>query len=131
MSIDDKPVSILYIFTYKNNAFFYQNGWNPLFESYGVGILNIQEAIRHTIEAGYKSFDFLRGEEAYKYKFCGESRQAYTVQAFGSGPFGRTARILFLIKSRLKNLLFRLRNLCARVAKPWACNIYCLVGRQH
>jgi len=107
MSIDDEPVSILYIFVYKKNAFFYQNGWNPVFASYGVGILNIQQAIRHAIEAGYRSFDFLRGEEAYKYKFCEDVRQAYSVLLFGEGLPGRVIRIFFKLKLQLKNLLHR------------------------
>ena len=129
MSIDNKPVSILYIFTYKNNAFFYQNGWNPLFESYGVGLLNIQQAIRHAIEAGYKSFDFLRGEEEYKYKFCGESRTAYSVLYFASRPFGKIAKILFMSKKRLKTVLIKLRNLFGQVINPNAHTIYCLQER--
>lgn len=131
MTIDDEPVSILYIFVYKNNAFFYQNGWNPVFASYGVGILNIQQAIRHAIEAGYRSFDFLRGEEAYKYKFCEESRQAYSVQYFGAGPFARIAKTLFLLKTGLKSLLFRLRKFRGQGVKPGEHYFYCLQDRQN
>ena len=126
MSIDGEPVSIMYVFVYKNNAFFYQNGWNPVFASYGVGILNIQHAIQHALEAGCKSFDFLRGEEAYKYKFCEETRQAYSVQYFGSGPYGRVAKILFLLKTGLKSLLFRLRKFRNQGVKPDVHYVDCL-----
>ena len=131
MTIDGQPVSILYIFVYKNNAFFYQNGWNPVFAPYGVGMLNIQQAIRHSIEAGYRSFDFLRGEEAYKYKFCEETRQAYAVQYFGSGPFARIAKTLFLLKTGIKSLLFRLRNFRAQVIRLGEQYFFCLQDRQN
>jgi len=129
MSVDDQPASILYIFTYKNNAFFYQNGWNPLLESYSVGMQNIQQAIRHAIESGYKSFDFLRGEEAYKYKFCSESRQAYSVLHFGSGLLGKIAKLLFRFKKRLKPLLSGLRSLGGKAIRPGAHNFCCLQER--
>lgn len=117
MNVDDDPVSILYIFVYKNNAFFYQNGWNPEYASYGVGLLNILQALRHAIDTGFKSFDFLRGEEAYKYKFCEDSRQAYAVLGFGTGLSGKLARVLFLLKTRVKDLHFRARQLYIRFVK--------------
>ena len=107
VAVDGKPASILYILGYKNNAFFYQNGWDPKFADYSIGIYNIQQAIRHAIAAGYKSFDFLRGEEAYKYKFCEDARQAYSVLLFGKGLPGRVIKTLFLLKHRLKKLLQR------------------------
>jgi CelD/BcsL family acetyltransferase involved in cellulose biosynthesis len=103
--VDEKPVSILYVFAYKKHAFFYQNGWDPGFASYSIGIYNIQQAIQHAIEGGYRSFDFLRGEEAYKYKFCDEVRQAYSIRLFGKGLTGRLSRTLLLLKVRLRNRL--------------------------
>jgi CelD/BcsL family acetyltransferase involved in cellulose biosynthesis len=129
VSVDGKPASILYILGYKKNAFFYQNGWDPKFADYSIGLYNIQQAIRHAIEAGYESFDFLRGEEAYKYKFCEESRQAYSVLCFGAGSIGRLARTLFLFKKRTKNLLFSLRTLSGRVIRPGEHYFFCLEER--
>jgi CelD/BcsL family acetyltransferase involved in cellulose biosynthesis len=130
MSIDEKPVSIMYVFVYKENAYFYQNGWDPVYAAYGVGILNIQHAIRHAIELGYKSFDFLRGEEAYKYHLCEDSRQAYTVRRFGSGICGNLAKILFVAKSNIKNLIARFKNLCNPAARPDRQFFCCLQDRQ-
>jgi len=107
MSVGEKPVSIMYVFVYKGNAYFYQNGWDPVYAAYGVGILNIQYAIRYAIELGCKSFDFLRGDEAYKYKFGEDVRQAYSLLLFGKGLQGRLIRRLFLLKLWLKKLLRR------------------------
>ena len=128
MSVDDRPVSILYIFRYKNNAFFYQNGWDPAFAAYGIGLLNIQQAIRHAIDTGCRTFDFLRGEEAYKYKFCEDSRQAYAVMRFGPGIRGRAAGALFRIRGWLKELRANCRNIRAMDAGPGSQDL-CLQGR--
>ena len=128
MSVDDEPVSILYIFLYKNNAFFYQNGWNPAFAAYGVGLLNIQQAIEYAIGAGCRTFDFLRGEEEYKYKFCEDSRQAYAILLFGPGMHGRTAKAIFRIKTWLKGLLSRYHNIRTLIAVP-GIQPFCLQGR--
>lgn len=107
VSTDGRPVSIVYTFAYKKNAFFYQNGWAPEFAHHGVGLIGIQHAIRHAILAGFASFDFLRGEEDYKYKFCRDVRSAYVVRIFGNGVRGRLLRSLEALKQRVKRGLRR------------------------
>ena len=128
MSVDDRPVSVLYIFRYKNNAFFYQNGWDPAFAAYGIGLLNIQQAIRHAIDTGCRKFDFLRGEVAYKYNFCEDSRQAYAVMRFGPGIRGRAAGALFRIRGWLKELRASFRNIRTTGSRPGSQDL-CLQGR--
>lgn len=107
VAVDEKPVSIMYIFIYKKNAFFYQNGWNPAYAPYSIGIYTIQQAIRHAIDKGCKTFDFLRGSEAYKYKLCNDMRQAYAVLLFDAGFYGKTIRGIVMLKLMLKSALTR------------------------
>jgi len=102
VSTDGRPVSIVYTFAYKKNAFFYQNGWAPEFARHGVGLIAIQHAIRHAARAGFSSFDFLRGEEDYKFKFCRDVRNAYVVRIFGNGVRGRLLGMLEAAKQRVK-----------------------------
>lgn len=113
VSTDGRPVSIVYTFAYKKNAFFYQNGWAPEFGRHGVGLIGIQHAIRHAIRAGFSTFDFLRGEEEYKYKFCRDLRYAYVVRIFGNGARGRLLGLLEALKQRVKR---GLRNIDAQPA---------------
>jgi CelD/BcsL family acetyltransferase involved in cellulose biosynthesis len=103
--LNEKPVSVMYVFAYKKNAFFYQNGWEPGLARYGIGIYNIQESLRHAAASGFLTFDFLRGEEDYKYKLCNEIRQAYTIMLFGAGVAGRLSRILFRVKAWLRDMI--------------------------
>jgi CelD/BcsL family acetyltransferase involved in cellulose biosynthesis len=95
-------VSIVYVFSYKKHAFFYQNGWAPDLAPYGVGLIGVQLALRHAAEAGYKSFDFLRGDEPYKYDFCGDIRRAHAIRIFGRGARGRVLERLFMLKGGIK-----------------------------
>jgi len=105
VTVDEKSASIMYIFIYKKNAFFYQNGWNPEYASYSIGTYNIQQAIRFAIEKGCNTFDFLRGPERYKYSFCNDIRQAYVIFMFAPSLSGRYLKRLLLLKIGLKNLL--------------------------
>ena len=115
VSASGKPVSIVYVFSYKKQAFFYQNGWEPGLAPYGVGLIGVQHAMRHAAEAGYESFDFLRGEEPYKYDFCGDIRRAYAIRIFSRGARGRVLERLFTLKGGIKRGLAR-----ARVRVPGA-----------
>jgi len=110
-----KLVAILYVFSCKKHAFFYQNGWAPDLAPYGVGLIGVQRALRHAAEAGYKSFDFLRGEEPYKYDFCGDIRRAYAIRIFGRGARGHVLERLFTLKGGIKRGLA-----AARVRAPGA-----------
>jgi len=105
VSVAGEPVSIVYVFVYKKQAFFYQNGWSPELAPYGIGLVGVHNALRHAVESGCETFDFLRGEEDYKYKFCGDVRRAYAVRMFGNGARGRVLESLFTLKGVVKRRL--------------------------
>ena len=47
-------------------TYFYQSGFDPAYSKLSPGTVMIAHAIRRAIEGGYTTFDFLRGDEAYK-----------------------------------------------------------------
>ena len=105
--IDGKPASIMYSFLYRGNAYFYQNGWDPQYAPYSIGIYNIQEAIRYAVGKGCRTFDFLRGPEYYKYMYCDDIRQAYAVLLFSCRLSGRCLEGLVRLRQVQKKILNR------------------------
>ena len=69
-----------------------------------------------------------RGEEAYKYRFCEDSRRAYSVMRFGPGVRGRLAGTLFRVRGWLKGLGAGSRKIRVLDAGPGAQNL-CVQGR--
>ena len=67
--LDEELVSMLYTFNYKSSVFYYQIGYNPDFKKFSIGRMIIYLSIKHCIEAKINVFDFLRGQEEYKYRF--------------------------------------------------------------
>jgi CelD/BcsL family acetyltransferase involved in cellulose biosynthesis len=61
------------VFHRKESAYYYQSGWDPSYASYKIGQAAVVDAMRGAIEEGISFFDFLRGDEAYKYRFANES----------------------------------------------------------
>ena len=60
-------------FVYNNRVLVYNSGldWQA-FPKLGAGIILTAHSIRHAIEQGRETFDFLQGDERYKYQFGGQ-----------------------------------------------------------
>ena len=61
--------------------YLYNSGYNPAESKLSVGLLNHALAIKSSIEKGHRVFDFMRGNEAYKYHLGGIDRQVFALTA--------------------------------------------------
>jgi CelD/BcsL family acetyltransferase involved in cellulose biosynthesis len=61
----------------KKRTYFYLGGFDPTYAQLNVGTLVIDHAIREAIREGAVEFDFLRGREAYKYRWGATDRLTY------------------------------------------------------
>jgi CelD/BcsL family acetyltransferase involved in cellulose biosynthesis len=66
--------SVLYCFAYNGRTYYYLGGFSPDLARYSLGTVLTAHAIRAAIEEGCVEFDFLRGEEGYKYRWQPEER---------------------------------------------------------
>jgi CelD/BcsL family acetyltransferase involved in cellulose biosynthesis len=58
-------------FDFQGTVFLYNSCYDSKYKSLSVGTLCNVFSIRHSIEAGRKKFDFLKGDEPYKYHLGG------------------------------------------------------------
>ena len=61
-------------FLHRGVLYSYLGGFDPAFERIGIGNLLIDEAMRAALHGGARAFDFLRGREAYKYRWGAADR---------------------------------------------------------
>lgn len=66
IELDGRPVAIEYSLCGSDSVYFYQSGIDPDAARDKPGWLNIIYSIKLAVEQGYRGFDFLRGDEAYK-----------------------------------------------------------------
>ena len=71
---DDRPIAGLCCMTYGTTYAAYNSGYHPNFGSLSAGIVLFADRIRSAIRRGYTTFDFLRGNESYKYRFGANDR---------------------------------------------------------
>ena len=80
LKIDGIPVSSNIMFDYRNKRMLYNSGFNPEFKNLSVGIINTYFCIKDAIEKKFDSFDFLKGNEDYKFKLgANKITKIYTI----------------------------------------------------
>ena len=73
--VDGTAVASLYCFAGVRETFYYLGGFDPAWSKHSPGTVLTAHAIRHAIEVdGSCRFDFLRGNESYKYKWGAQDR---------------------------------------------------------
>jgi CelD/BcsL family acetyltransferase involved in cellulose biosynthesis len=68
---------------------FFIGGFEPELMKWSVGVCLFARVFRHAIEEGAKEFDFLKGEEDYKYRFGAENRDYVNLTKYSPTPRGR------------------------------------------
>ncbi|MGA8025708.1 MAG: GNAT family N-acetyltransferase [Bryobacteraceae bacterium] len=69
LTFQDRIAAIILTFVYSNTSFFYLSGFDPAHETFGFGRMLLHHALRHCFDAKYDSWNFLRGEEPYKFSW--------------------------------------------------------------
>jgi hypothetical protein len=71
LDIENKRVASLLSFENENETLLYNSGYDPGYAFYSVGVLLGAKLIEKAIKEGKRNYDFLRGNERYKYDLGG------------------------------------------------------------
>ncbi|MBI2830268.1 MAG: GNAT family N-acetyltransferase [Chloroflexi bacterium] len=80
LELDTLPVAMVMCFDYNNNVYLYNSGYDPRYNYLSVGLLSKVLYIKDCIEKHRRKFDFLKGDEAYKYQLGGKEVPIYSCQ---------------------------------------------------
>ena len=75
--LNNKTISVLYLFAKGDTTFCYLGGFDPESGNFSPGAIIIGHAMKQAILEGKRFFDFLRGNEAYKYLWGARDRLNY------------------------------------------------------
>lgn len=111
MRVGDRPAASLYGFHFHRTYYLYSIGYDPAFADVSPGFLLVAHAIEDGIGRGFREFDFLRGEESYKYRWKPAVRQNYRIVAgrghWVSKALEQKARLSLALELKAKQLLRR------------------------
>lgn len=75
---DEQPVATYFSLLHDGEMLLYNSGYEPgLFMSLSPGLVLLSYMIEDAIQRGYRIFDFMRGNERYKYDYGGVDRPIY------------------------------------------------------
>jgi len=112
LELDGEAVAAWYGLRFAGTESYYQAGRDPAWDHRSVGFVLLAHSIRSAFEDGMDEYRFLRGQEAYKYRFADEDTGLETIAltrglAARAGLF--TARSAYpLVKRRIGRFRWRL-----------------------
>lgn len=110
LKVNDKRVAYIYLFSAKDTIYFYQTGFDSLWSHHRVGFVLMGMVLEKSIEDGFKRFEFLRGDERYKYEW-GEVKSTQLVdvniarRTLPAMFMLESSRVLIKIKKIIKSIL--------------------------
>lgn len=100
-------------FAHGKEIYYYSGGFDDQFSKLRPGTALFAGAIRRGIESGYTSFNFLRGDESYKYRWGAEDVVDHCVVVFPAAGIpallATTADRLYTVATRAKQTVGRMR----------------------
>jgi CelD/BcsL family acetyltransferase involved in cellulose biosynthesis len=107
MWLDEVPVAAMYGLEYNNVFYFYQSGFDSTYATHSVGLVMAGLAIKGAIERGVREFDFLHGNETYKYLWASAERELVRFEFFPPQAAGSFLNQLMQVRRALKRLFTR------------------------
>lgn len=80
LELNSVPVAATLCFDYRNDIYLYNSGYNPDYRWLSVGLLSKYFCIKNSIERGKSRYDFLKGNEKYKFYLGGKETPLYEYQ---------------------------------------------------
>jgi hypothetical protein len=77
LEVSKQPASAYLSFSYGDRLYLYNSGYSQEFASYSAGVALLAYRIHKAILQGFRYFDFLRGDEPYKYDFGAKDTYVY------------------------------------------------------
>ena len=92
LRLDDVAVAAVYGFRYRDTFSFYQSGFDSRLARASVGLLAVGLSIKAAVEEGAREYDFLHGDEAYKFHWARRTRDIGRLELYPSHVRGRLYR---------------------------------------
>jgi CelD/BcsL family acetyltransferase involved in cellulose biosynthesis len=80
LTVDGQRAAAMWNYAYGDRMMLYNSGLDPqAFSALSPGIVLLSLNIEHTIQRGFKKYDFLQGDEEYKYRLGGQSTTVHNL----------------------------------------------------
>jgi CelD/BcsL family acetyltransferase involved in cellulose biosynthesis len=92
LRLNGQAAASLYALRYGPTFYFYQSGFDPAFSKHSVGVATMGLSIKTAIEEGALEYDFLHGDEEYKFHWASAKRDLGRLELYPTHARGRLYR---------------------------------------
>lgn len=96
LTLDKKPISYHFGFLENRKLYYYKPAYSLEYANFSPGKVHIYLLIENGIKNGWQTYDFLGGNEKYKYAWTNLEDYSYTLYISGNGLFGALGKWWFL-----------------------------------
>jgi CelD/BcsL family acetyltransferase involved in cellulose biosynthesis len=111
----DEIFAVFYGFTLQGRLFYFQLGYDPAWSDRSPGIVLLSEVIREAHERGCTEFNFLQGDESFKWTWTKQSRTLNSWSFYSPGAIGSLRKTCEAGSDKLKATI---KGLLARTRRP-------------
>ena len=115
LELNGTPLAIHFGFVYADRFLYYMPSFRQEYASFSPGRLLAHHLLQRAFEAGLKEFDFLTGDDPYKYEWTRDFRTVYSFSAYAKGP---RARALYQLQEKVIPAL-RKSAVARKVVRRW------------
>jgi len=89
LMLGEQALGSVYGLMHQKTFLYYQSGYDPAWRNKSVGLVLVGETFKDSLEAGFQSYDFLRGTEGYKSEWTTKQRRTVAFRAYTQSARGR------------------------------------------
>ncbi|HEV8712621.1 MAG TPA: GNAT family N-acetyltransferase [Candidatus Binatia bacterium] len=108
LRLDGQPAAALYGFRYRRTFYFYQSGFDPNYSKYSVGLVTMGLAIKSALEEGAEEYDFLGGDERYKFHWARDVRELRRLELYPPGARGWLFKGVMVLRQAARRMARRI-----------------------
>lgn len=105
LQVDGKTIAMLYGFSFQGCLFDYQITHDPEWDEYAPGAALLYKVLEEVHDLGLSEFNFLQGNEAYKYKWTKSQRELLFLKLWSPTMSGRMWQLFDRTMSMMKRII--------------------------
>jgi len=108
--LDGTAAASLYGLRYGPTFYFYQSGFDPVYSKHSVGVATMGLAIKTAIEEGASEYDFLHGNEEYKFHWAQKVRDLNRLELHPPQAIARIYKQAIILNRAARQMARRVLN---------------------
>lgn len=104
LKINGRVISTVFALKNKGVFYYWLPAFDPEFSKYSPGKVHIHALLKRAFDQQYEDFDFMRGDEAYKYKWSNNTFGSYELKIYRNNLYCKLDALKSASKDYLKEL---------------------------